>query len=367
MTAPSFIFEIKKNYKASLRIEKVMDYKSQRNFIQSLHLKRCRPSEIFKIVKNYGIKRNMVYKTLKRIAELGSIENRPRSGRPRSVRTPLTIKIVRERVRRDPRRSMRNMAIDLGISHESVRNLVKSDLGLKSLKRTSAQHLSLEIRRKRLERCRALKRRHEDWNLENVLFSDEKIFTVEATTNRQNDRVLCPSVSNIPENIRYVGRSQKPASVMVWAGVSANQRTNLVFVEKGVKINSHTYRDLILEPVVKQCGHKLFQDQHWIFQQDGAPSHTANMIQEWCRREIPEFITKEEWPPSSPDLNPMDYAAWGILEDKACAKSHSNVDALKRSLLSAWSRIPQEHFRAAVTSFPRRLSACISARGGYFE
>ena len=53
-----------------------------------------------------------------------------------------------------------------------------------------------------------------------VIFSDEKIFTVEAKVNSQNDRMLAKKAKDIPENIRNIYHQQKPASVMVWAAVS---------------------------------------------------------------------------------------------------------------------------------------------------
>ena len=60
---------------------------------------------------------------------------------------------------------------------------------------------------------------------------------------------------------------------MVWAGVSGFGRTPLIFVPPGVKINSATYRDLILDPVVKDLGATMFNKNRFLFQQDGAPAH----------------------------------------------------------------------------------------------
>ena len=68
-----------------------------------------------------------------------------------------------------------------------------------------------------------------------------------------------------------------------------------------------------------------------------------------------DFISKEEWLPSSPDLNPMDFSIWSILGTKACAKSHSSVETLKKSLLREWVKIPQDTLRTAVEAFPERL------------
>ena len=62
----------------------------------------------------------------------------------------------------------------------------------------------------------------------NILFSDEKIFTVEKSHNSQNDRILAPSSKSISEEEKFVDWVQKPKYLMVWAGVSANCRTNLI-------------------------------------------------------------------------------------------------------------------------------------------
>ena len=48
-----------------------------------------------------------------------------------------------------------------------------------------------------------------------------------------------------------------------------------------------------------------------LFQQDGAPAHRSRHTVAYLRSNVPEFIELENWPPNSPDLNPVDYAVWG--------------------------------------------------------
>ncbi|QQP49879.1 Putative transposable element, partial [Caligus rogercresseyi] len=44
------------------------------------------------------------------------------------------------------------------------------------------------------------------------------------------------------------------------------------------------------------------------FQQDGAPTHTTKIVQDWCAANFYHFWSKELWPLSSPDCNPLDLA-----------------------------------------------------------
>ena len=224
------------------------------------------------------------------------------------------------------------------------------------------------MKEKRLTRIKTLIRRFATSGLDHVLFSDAKLFIVEEVSNRKNDRILSSIASLIPEKYRFVTRVQEPFSVMVLAGISKKSRTPLVFVPFGVKINQKTYQDLILKPIVKDLGKStVFNNAPFLFQQDGAPAHTAKTTQEWLRTQIPDFINKEEWPPSSPDLNPLDFSLWSILETKVCCKSHTNFESLKQSLSREWYQIPQETLRMTIEAVLTRLRAVIKEKGGYIE
>jgi hypothetical protein len=340
---------------------------SRRAAVIELYLGGKTPTEILKALSGRGVKRLFIYRTIKRYQETHTIEDRGRSGRPRTATAPRVVKTVALRIRRNPRRSMRKMAREIHISEGSMRTIVKKYLHMKSLKRKHAQFLTARAKQLRLERSKAMLQRFAPHDVEKILFTDEKIFTIEAVSNHQNDRILAPRVSDISDDLRIISHTQHPQSVMVWAGVSAQGRTNLVFVPQGVKINSSIYRDLILDPVVKQVGQTIFNSQVWTFQQDAAPAHTSNVSQAWLNSEIPDFISKDQWPPSSPDLNPMDYAVWSILETRAGVNAHHSIDSLKNSLLREWNNIPQDQLRASVMDFHRRLKACVTKRGGHFE
>ncbi|QQP55552.1 Transposable element tcb1 transposase [Caligus rogercresseyi] len=49
---------------------------------------------------------------------------------------------------------------------------------------------------------------------------------------------------------------------------------------------------------------KESEDIPYLYQQDGVPAHTSNLVQNWCLKNLDMFWSKDFWPPSSPDLNP---------------------------------------------------------------
>ena len=68
----------------------------------------------------------------------------------------------------------------------------------------------------------------------------------------------------------------------------------------------------MLEEKVLPWVQEVVREQGVTLQQDSATSHTANSVQAWCRCNFKGFWEKELWPPSSPDLNPMDFGLWSI-------------------------------------------------------
>ena len=340
------------------------DKKSIRSCIINLHQQNKSQIEIVRLL---NIGKSVVSKAIKRFKGLGNISDRPQSGRSRTANTPYIRKILRDRIRRNSRRSMRKMATEIGISEFSVRNVVKNELQLKSLKLKKGQHLDEKKCRTRMERCRSLLHERGAQFHRKVLFSDEKFFSIEQAHNVQNDRILAPNSSAANKTGRIVTRTQKPAGVMIWAGVSFSGKTDLIFVEQGIKINAQNYVSDILQSVVMPWGQKTYPDQQWVFQQDSAPAHRAKLTQNFCKVNLPGFISSQERPPYSPDLNPLDYAIWGILEARACGKCHKSVESLKRDLVKAWNQIDEKTVRASIDQFPQRLRACINANGGYFE
>ena len=114
--------------------------------------------------------RKLIYRTIQRYKETGSLKDRARSGRSRNVRTRELKAKIKKRIVRNPRRSMRKMSRNFGISSRSIGRVVHDDLGLKSLKRRKVHMLTKAIREKRLQRSRGLLSRAGPDVVDRILF-----------------------------------------------------------------------------------------------------------------------------------------------------------------------------------------------------
>ena len=84
----------------------------------------------------------------------------------------------------------------------------------------------------------------------------------------------------------------------------------------------------VLENVVKPWIDQVAAGRPYVFQQGGAPAHTSHLVQNWLSDNMEMFWSKEFWLPSSPDLNPMDYYAWGVY------RAHVLTNGVGRGVLS---------------------------------
>jgi len=83
---------------------------------------------------------------------------------------------------------------------------------------------------------------------------------------------------------------------------------------------SRRHNGVILLPAIRRVSGNDF-----VFQQDSAPAHRAALIQQlnccvqrlyrpWLRQERPSFLAPNLWPRNSPDLSPVDYEIWAVMQ-----------------------------------------------------
>ena len=68
--------------------------------------------------------------------------------------------------------------------------------------------------------------------------------------------------------------------------------TQLPFVDEKAKVNVSYYVTKLLRNLIKDCRHLLLDN--FMFQQNGAPAHTAALAQDWIKKKCPGFIRKKK-------------------------------------------------------------------------
>jgi len=235
-------------------------------------------------------------------------------------------------------RSIHQISREIGVPKSSVLRIVHDDLSLKCVKKRRAQELTQSNRAVRLQRAKKLLQMFPDDKVDFIWFTDNKVFKVSSTRNPQNDRLYVPAAAagikkkQVAAERLLRTRTTFSRSVMVSVGVSKLGFTDLIFVDPGVKVNGSYYRDVLLSqkllPVMREVSGEFF-----IFQQDSAPAHRARDTVRFLEQTTPAFISPDLWPPNSPDLNPVDYKIWGIVQQRVYQSRVHDVDQLKQRLL----------------------------------
>jgi len=153
---------------------------------------------------------------------------------------------------------------------------------------------------------------------------------------------------------------------MVSVAVSKLGCSELFFVEPGVKVDGRYYRDMLLKqqmlPVMSRIAEDVF-----VFQQDSAPAHRARETVQLLQQQTSGFISPDLWPSNSPDLNPVNYRIWGLMQECVYKTAVPDFSQLKQHLIDTWSSLSQDIIDDAINQWQVRLQACVKAKRRHFE
>ena len=115
----------------------------------------------------------------------------------------------------------------------------------------------------------------------------------------------------------------------------------------------------------------IFSHNTWIFLQDSAPSHGSNLVQNFLNETLRNrFVKKTEWPPSSPDCNPLDYYFWNKVKTEVYRdrlnKPFKDEEELKEKIKKVWKHVAFElpEIRKSFKEFGKRVRS-VEENSGY--
>jgi len=220
-----------------------------------------------------------------------------------------------------------------------------------------------------LVRCKQLLGKFPEHSVNFIWFTDEKVFTVAPPINTENDRLYVSATTmkrNVDAERLLWTRPTFSRSVMVSVTVSKLGCSDMFFVEPGVKVNGAYYRDVLLKQQMLPAIQRMSGD-FFIFQQDSAPAHCARETIELLRCETPYFIGPNLWIANSPDLNPVDYRIWGLIQERIYQIAIWDINDLKQCLTWVWAELKQSVVDKTIEQWQPRLRACVRGKGQHFE
>lgn len=301
----------------------------------------------------------------KRAFELGSVMDRPRSGR--RISREETCASVAASVDRSPQKSTRKRAAELRVPRSTMRDHMKKDLHLKAFRPMVTNELLDADLDRRKTACRALLDTFPDEeSRSNVLFCDEC-----AIYRSSRDRNV---VFWAKENPHFtMTLEHNPPHVMLWAGLTSNALLGPYFFTGSV--NAETYSDMLEKWVVPQLRDRGLLENVWL-QHDGAPAHFAlsvrNVLNQhfpgrWIGRGSPASPAPLTWPPRSPDLTTPDNSLWGIIKGQVSARRYNNNEDLQKAVEEAFQTITPEILQRMSERTWRRIRLCYDHNGEHTD
>ncbi|CAG9133644.1 unnamed protein product [Plutella xylostella] len=303
------------------------------------------------------LSQSAVSRVYRRFQETGAFNRRPRTGRHRCTSERDDRFIVSTSLRNrhltgvDVQQELRRVR-QVTVSEWTVRRRLK-EANLTPKRPASGPKLTAGHRQARLQ----FAREHLDWSIaqwRSVLFTDECRVCLHGSDRR--GRVYRRPGERFAqccfaETVAYGG-----GSCMMWAGISLEGKTALVFVPGGGRgggLTADRYiTDILLGHVVPYAE---FVGEDFVLMHDNARCHTARVSRQFLRE---KELRTMDWPALSPDLNPIEHL-WDELKRRVRARNPvpASVDELKTALLEEWDGIPQETVKKLIRSMRNRLQA----------
>lgn len=302
---------------------------------------------------------------LKKIEKHESLDDAPRTGRPKST-TPREERTIKFRSLKDRRITGKAMALKEAptfcknkLSIRTARNILREA----DLNGRVARNKPLLSKKNRLARFQWAKIHRqvtvEEWK--RVIFSDESPFTLfqeggkiyvrRRVGEEFLDECLFPTVKHGGGKIQVWG-------CFSWRGAGPLKRINGI-------MDAAMYREILkahMAPYLKKLAEeKKVAEEEIMFQQDNDPKHTSKKVKNYLSN---KKIIVLDWISQSPDMNPIENA-WKYLKNRLVEHTPkpSNLDEVFEIIKEEWSKIPLSYFQGLIEGMPRRVQALYDARG----
>lgn len=292
---------------------------------------------IQKLRKKFNVSTSTIQRC-RRTPELG-----PRGARRQAAKVTAKIKRVERLLRYHPLASCAELAAmdkSLGCT-STVRSLLAKG-GYKNWKRPTA---CKELPDDAARRLRFVKKALKLDKGTRWFFSDEKRWDLNCYS-RQTQ--WAKNTKSVQKSVRL----QFQVKLLVWVMIGVNSKGKVVkkieFLEPKTNMNAERYRAVLKKHVVPGLKKKKL----YMFQHDGASSHTAKDTQQLLVKNGVQY--EKEWPPRSPYLNPVENL-FAIMSRAVSKYRAKNLKELAEVVQRVFDDLPDSTVSGLVNSFRGRL------------
>ena len=258
----------------------------------------------------------------------------------------------------------------VSVTRETVRQYIKKELQKKCVRKYKTFYISRSQEERRAAwatemigrlalggaRTRIGRKTKRGLTLGKIVWTDEKLFRQAATgVSGQNSRFWMDehNADGSRNSKRTAIRAQTPTGralklfrtqhnpgIMVSLAVSLETRIlGPVFVEPGIKVSGAYYLEMLRDQWMPKlyAFPRLLSSPQSLWLEDGAPSHTARAVVTWQKKHFPLPVEKQA--ASSPDLSPLDFGIWNLIEAKLRGNRASDMDTLKADISRAVTQL----------------------------
>lgn len=234
----------------------------------------------------------------RRYEETGDLNERPRPGRPR-ILSPEEEQDIIERILENPFLTAVSFAREFGVDVSAISSLFRRH-GLKCRIAATELRLTQEHRINRVAFCHVMLEQWDEDRLESIVFSDEKTFSTDPFWQKK-----CYREDNTRHDEEHLVTKDASGHIThnYWGAIGIEgPLTPIVRIEGRLTAPSYM-RQIIRRHVIPMMNTFEENGMPRIFMQDNAPQHTAHETMALFSRQRFELM---EWPPKSPDLNPIE-------------------------------------------------------------
>jgi transposase len=305
-----------------------------------------------------GCSRHTIASWQHRFEDTGNVLDLPRSGRPSSLSDEEKEELVMV------------SSVNSRYTPKKLKVICNSEVSTRTIDRTlqaaglfgrvaaKKRIFTDEDKRKRLSFAAGYSKwSEEDWD--HVVFADEAVIE---GAGAGHGRVWVRRERGVAETFtseHSSGRIPHPIKMNVWA----------CFTGRGVgycyifneNMNGKLFKHILDTHLIQSAQLHFSSTETWWLLQDNAPTHKAKVVTKWLHN---HGIQQLEFPPYSPDLNPIENL-WQYIEQQVEERGTKTAHELQDAIAEEWERAPTDLLRKLAHSMPQRCREVIEASGDH--